>query len=408
MKCVLHIGTEKTGTSLIQDWLYSNQDALSSQGVFLSNILEKTNNRRIVAYFQDKFDDWHYKNFIDNDEKRISYFEGFEENFHREVESAKNNHHTIIITSEHFHSRLRDENQIISLKIFLEGIFDDVRIVCYFREQSGMSRSRYSTAVKMSLTDKLSDFRNNVSESDYYYNFYEIASLWSSVFGAENCLFRIYDRKRFRDGDIRKDFIDSLFFPLVESAISFAVTSSNESLSFLEAELYREINEQVPYWNAGLRGLNHENIRLKGIISEGNELKIGSISGNGDAEVSQRFERSNKAFFDHFFDGIRQFERPEDPNAEDGDKLQFTLDDLAAICRELLTRMIANYVKMERSLLDGDADHLRDIALKYEKQETLSLDDAIVLMTLARRARPNGPLINEKLKYFTDLANEKK
>ena len=44
MKCILHIGTEKTGTTILQDWLYDNKVELSKVGVYLSDNLGKTNN----------------------------------------------------------------------------------------------------------------------------------------------------------------------------------------------------------------------------------------------------------------------------------------------------------------------------------------------------------------------------
>ena len=35
MKCILHIGTEKTGTTLLQNWLYDNKEKLSQVGIYL-------------------------------------------------------------------------------------------------------------------------------------------------------------------------------------------------------------------------------------------------------------------------------------------------------------------------------------------------------------------------------------
>jgi len=51
-----------------------------------------------------------------------------------------------------------------------------------------------------------------------------------------------------------------------------------------------------------------------------------------------------------------------------------------------------------QTLKNWDADSLRDIAHKYETKENLSLDDAIYLLGLAKRARDGGPIINQRLK----------
>lgn len=57
-------------------------------------------------------------------------------------------------------------------------------------------------------------------------------------------------------------------------------------------------------------------------------------------------------------------------------------------------------------LVDEDADRLRDIASKYETNDTITLEDAVYLMTIASKIRPNGPIIKHKLKsYQTELAS---
>ena len=74
MKCILHIGTEKTGTTILQDWLYDNQAELSKVGVCLSDNLGKTNNRLVPAYFLGHLDDWAMHNGISSDAEKRQYF----------------------------------------------------------------------------------------------------------------------------------------------------------------------------------------------------------------------------------------------------------------------------------------------------------------------------------------------
>ena len=57
MKCLLHIGREKTATTLLQDWLYVNQEVYSRHKVYLSEMLENTNNLAFPSYFQNHLDD---------------------------------------------------------------------------------------------------------------------------------------------------------------------------------------------------------------------------------------------------------------------------------------------------------------------------------------------------------------
>ena len=77
MDCVLHIGTEKTATTLLQSWLYSNREALSAQGVFLSSVLKEGNNRKLVSYFQPQTDDWLRRQHIATEADKTAFFDGF-------------------------------------------------------------------------------------------------------------------------------------------------------------------------------------------------------------------------------------------------------------------------------------------------------------------------------------------
>lgn len=68
---------------------------------------------------------------------------------------------------------------------------------------------------------------------------------------------------------------------------------------------------------------------------------------------------------------------------------------------------IANFFlvsnKSDASLLNEDADILREIALKYDNNKKLTIDDAYYLMRLAKRARPNGPVISKKISDYEKL-----
>ena len=107
MKCILHIGTEKTATTTLQDWLYDNQAELSKGGVYLSDNLGKTNNRLFPVYFQDHLDDWAIENGIGSEGEKAQYFEGFIERLKSEIQTAKKTHNYFVITSEHLHSRVK-------------------------------------------------------------------------------------------------------------------------------------------------------------------------------------------------------------------------------------------------------------------------------------------------------------
>ena len=126
MKCFLHIGTEKTGTTVLQDWLYDNRERLSETGIYLSGNIGVPNNNLIPAYFQSHLDDWAMSQGIANEEEKNKYFTGFLGRLTDEIDEAQSKHHTFVITSEHLHSRVRRIEEIQNLHSFLTHVFDEV------------------------------------------------------------------------------------------------------------------------------------------------------------------------------------------------------------------------------------------------------------------------------------------
>jgi hypothetical protein len=337
MRCLLHIGTEKTGTTLLQDWLYANREALSARGVFLSDVLERNNNRKLAAHFQGYMDDYHQARGIADEAARDAFFAGFEQDFAREVDAAKRNHHTMVISSEHFHSRVRDEQRMAALKRFLDLHFDRVDVVCYFREQSEMLRSLYSTAMRVSHTTSMAEFQKETI--GYYCDFHEIARRWSVAFGRERCDFRIYDPSAFVGGDIRRDFIGRLPEVSDPDALDYAIASSNESLSAVELALYRLINEKVPFWNVDAGGIDPLNLRLKAAISACDALKVGRAENDSAAEIRELYRESNRRLSEEFFGGRPLFEKVE-PASDDSAMRSYSLQEVDAMLQALLDALI--------------------------------------------------------------------
>lgn len=142
MRCVLHIGSIKTGTSLLQDWLYANRPQLSIQGVYLSDLLGKPNNRLFPAYFRQDLDDWAKRNKVSTVEEKEAFFEHFEVDLSREIKAAGKDHEVFIISSEHIHDRVRNLDEIENIRSFLAAHFSSVDVICYFRDP-------YSQAVSL-------------------------------------------------------------------------------------------------------------------------------------------------------------------------------------------------------------------------------------------------------------------
>ena len=399
MKCLLHIGTEKTGTTMLQTWLYLNRPALSAQGVALSKVLGTPVNRLLPAYYQAEFDDFHRSHNISTRQQKVRFFDGFEDRVRSEIQDAARNHHTMIISSEHLHSRLRTQEEIAALAHFLTANFSSVRILCYFREQSEVRKSLYSTAVRNGFFGRIEKFQREIDPTSHYYNYAAMFEKWAEAFGSENLEPVIYDRNAFAGGDLRIDFLNRVHESIRPNELDYSATTSNERLSAVQAELCRAVNHVFPRYNRD-GSLNKTRRMLRRRILTSSDLNLGTIEDPDQQQVYDLFDASNRAFSRRFLGRDENpFARPKAPSNPDDCSVPVNrIEDLFFSCAAALAR----HHPVEPGLRDADADVLRDAALKYESGQAITKDEAIALMRLAQIARPAGPRIGQKLSEWTN------
>lgn len=300
MKCILHIGTEKTGTTLLQKSLYENRQVLLEEKIYLTEQFGIPNNWHVPFYFCKKYDG-HFmkKNNIHSHTDKEVFFSDFSKNFEEELQKAKGCKY-FFLTSEHFHSRLKETDDILDLKAFLGQYFEDFTIICYFREQSSMALSLHSTDLKGGGFASLDKFMHRARPENYYFNFLQIADNWSQAFGRENSIFRIYDQRYFFNGDLKHDFCHSLGISRKLLGDEGLRTRENLSLSAFQSVVLREVNEA---FLSPQRTLKSETRRavLKDKILEIDALKQGPIHYSSQRDIYENFRSSNKEFLEKYF-----------------------------------------------------------------------------------------------------------
>ena len=238
-KLILHIGTEKTGTTSIQDFLSENKVELESQGVFIPQSpcgsISAPNHRRLAtACFNngntdDSFLDFNIKDF---EKWRVETFEEIKSEL---ISSSINTH---ILSSEHFSSRLTNEAEILRLYDFLKDIYSEIKVVVYFRRQDEYAVSLYSTYLKSGGVSKEILPTNASSER---YDYYSICKKWEEVFGLNNIIVRIFDRSVLKKGNVVSDFCK--VSGINESNTIEVGRESNPSITPLAQEVLRGFNE---------------------------------------------------------------------------------------------------------------------------------------------------------------------
>ena len=263
MDLVLHIGTEKTGTTSIQEFLKKNIVRLRDNGVYVprSPMVGYGNHRWIplIANNEDFTDDFviiqNFKSLEDRkekiSEKRIELID--------ECRNAAASCKTLIFTSEHFQSRLRTIEEIQRLKSLVEELASSIRILIYIRDPLKAAVSRLSTALKCGGTP-VGLPSPQAQSIEKLYNYAQIIARWQVCFPDAEIIVRRFERSFLEKGDVVIDFCSQVIDEFSEDEYEL-LKPSNQTLSLSGMALLRKLNLVYP------RFVDNKSNQMRGKIS---------------------------------------------------------------------------------------------------------------------------------------------
>ena len=438
LKAIVHIGTEKTGTTSIQRYLYQNRAKLKGAGFHFLQCAGKKNNRALPAYCLDEHrrDDYFRDRGIQTLEQRQEFQRRFIKAFDSEICGLPQHVTTVIISSEHFHSRIRTEAELDNLSKLLTPYFDEIKIVCYLREQATTCKSYYSTHLKSGGTQSFSEFLERCRPENTYFNYHAMLANWERGFGFESLDVSLFLQERFLNGDLLDDFTAKIDAALV-GELDKPRAVENESLRPFGQALARAVNIIFPR-STVMPDADVMRDRCKKIITQ-------RLSGSGQlpsvevqTSIFDSFIESNALVQRKFFPTVHSLFAPPDElvlreaviDGVDFDTLiavlnliakgakdQFSAGDYARICTIFFSSIneITNLVSNEDDKNKGsgrtifsekEAFILRDLALRAERRDVRL---TLTLMKLANRIVSDVPGITEKLSEYRErLASPRK
>ena len=208
MRCILHIGTEKTGSTSLQTALSVNREHLSEQGICYSKAAGTLNSRGLAAAFCQYLSDDNYlaRLGIADITQHTAWRNTLLDKIREEVVTAQAGHDTFLLSSEHFSSRLVSEEQIASLRSFLLTLFADLDVVCYLRRQDRMAASRHNEVLRAGFAGPILPTMPASESLPVLFDFEALLKRWSKLAGQLALKPRIYDREALVDGDVVDDF----------------------------------------------------------------------------------------------------------------------------------------------------------------------------------------------------------
>ena len=306
MQIILHIGTWKTGSSAIQQFLARNAQLLEKQDVFLPSIVQQELGHTLL--FRTLQSSGADKQKLLEELGRIK----------RDRPDAR-----VIVSSEHFWPLSSEE--IASLAAALHDIADDVCVITYLRPQDEMWASIYAQQTKSFRVRPDAPVWGTVDFVahpilDWALYYHKCLSMFEAEFGEDAVTPRLYRREKFPEQDVIFDFLDFAGidrdpkFDRYEGDTnpSFGWKSVAMSLWFVST-CYHEIREtnSLPDIRRGFRAaVGDMHARKNDADWLGKAPNV--LSGQDRRDIREHYATDNQALFQRYFAGEDIFGAPEE------------------------------------------------------------------------------------------------
>lgn len=315
MRVILHIGTEKTGSTSIQNFLYANRTALMNRGVtpacVLDPIFGRNNFALVLAVREHAGEGLIRFRKYPFEEHRRKVFNAIQ----RWKRSAKCSE-VVVFSSEHMSSRLTTTESIEELRALI-GSNAKVRVCCYLRPQDELLLGSHAEGIKAGKTNlQVNDPRRRGAEHAYgigYFDYQLLLRRWENVFGRENLDVVPLYNPVMHGGDVLLDFVQRNFG--LESLDGFqTIRRANRRLSGAALFTLASLNS-VP---------SADPTANLSFVQRYDEAQSGGlIAPDSLKEFFQSFEQSNRAVALRYLGKETLFERERmnyeyhDPNDHD-------------------------------------------------------------------------------------------
>ncbi len=179
---LLHIGTVKTGSTMLQSHLRVNAEVLQEQGWKYPEFNGKRNHWEFAVPFQRRLSREHLRTGIDTAERRAAFISELEGALRDRVQPDDR----WVMTSEYFSSRLASEAEVTDAVDFLRRYFDRIVVIVFFRRQENLLPSYYSQSIKRGGSSRWS--WSYCQRQLRHFDYWEMYSRWASTVGPQNII----------------------------------------------------------------------------------------------------------------------------------------------------------------------------------------------------------------------------
>jgi capsular polysaccharide biosynthesis protein len=221
-RLLIHIGTGKTGTSSIQNFLFINRKPLAKNfGLFYPE--------------QGLSDITHFGELIHAHYPIVSWIRDRQTENLEKLSLALNTSgcETGIISCENFYHHFSAEDIDFLATVFKQF---SVEIICYIRRQDLYMESAWKQQIKVgALKAAFPDFLQRHTQANYleevHANYYRMLKSWAAVFGIDKIRVKVFDKSVWINGDLIDDFLHTCGID-TEQALSALVKPALTNVAF--------------------------------------------------------------------------------------------------------------------------------------------------------------------------------
>ena len=404
LRVVLHIGTEKTGTTTLQSVLATHRERLHPYGIAYLSTPGRADARGLAAAaLEDRVpDEYLCHRGIDAPAARAAFRAETVEALRADMAALPAGIHTVVISSEHFHSRLRRPSEVAWLGAVLGEWASSFRVIAYLRRQVDVMTSFYSTELKNGGRRTLAQAAEKMCRpGNHYFDYHDMLALWAEHFGEEAIISRVMAHGELQGDRLVDDFLavlggGDLELPDPDPDRGWL----NESVTPLGQGLLRGINTEIARREAedpsvsSLRGLQCE-------VRQAFPGKGATLPLKEAKRLQAAFDEGNGAVCARWFPGRARLFEPVTASSYPARQGESALSE----GQLELVRRVLDAVDGEET--EGNTlkpfDHcailLRDAAVARENS---NLIEAEACMELAGRIRPDGPFIHNRLEHYRE------
>lgn len=244
----LHIGTPKTGTTAIQQFLLLNRDELGRHGLCYPDfgfrypgVGQYRNGHFLIATeAYDLIDRTDTEHGIFPKQARMDYEQGLSM-----LKECADTYDKIILTDEAIYNRSRkmEGDFYKTLKEDLAALGMQLKIIVYIRRQDLFVQSHWAQRVKMGSRNDFHEYLNSDFITDYPLDYFSYISSVADSIGRDSLIVRPYERNQF-EGEghtIQSDFL-SVFGLKISDGFQLNDAPCNTRMEEEYLELQRVVN----------------------------------------------------------------------------------------------------------------------------------------------------------------------